>query len=174
MQRAQFFAAVDRRIASILMNPNLFRGNRMATPQDYKHHTRFDPLFHFTIVPLLLINFAFSIVYCVHHYRQHVHLAPWAIVMSIVAILMVFLTRGYSLKVQDRVIRLEEKLRLASLVSASEQVELESLTIRQYVALRFASNAELPALARRAVREKLDGKSIKQSIVAWRADDYRV
>ena len=146
----------------------------MAAPQSYKNYTRFDPLFHFTIIPLLLVNFGFSIAYCVRHYHQHVHLAPWAIVMSFVAILMAFLTRGYSLKVQDRVIRVEERLRILSLVSAAEQAELESLTIRQYVALRFASNAELPMLARRAVRENLDGKAIKQAIVAWRPDDYRV
>jgi hypothetical protein len=87
---------------------------------------------------------------------------------------MALLTRRYSLKVQDRVIRVEEKMRIASLVSPSEQAELDSLTIRQYVALRFASNPELPALARRAVRENLGSKAIKEAIVAWRADDYRV
>jgi hypothetical protein len=146
----------------------------MAAPQSYKNHTRFDPLFHFTIVPLLLVNFGFSIAYCVRHYHQHVHLAPWAIVMSFVAILMAAMTRSYSLKVQDRVICLEEKLRIASLVSVAEQAELESLTVRQYVALRFASNVELPALARRAVRENLNSKAIKQAIAAWRADDLRV
>jgi len=82
--------------------------------------------------------------------------------------------RSYSLKVQDRVIRLEEKVRLASLVSASELAELESLTIAQYVALRFASNPELPELARRAVREKLTRKQIKEAIKSWRPDEYRV
>jgi hypothetical protein len=146
----------------------------MAAPQNYKNHTRFDPMFHFTIIPLLLVNFGFSIAYCVRHYHQHVHLAPWAIVMAFVLILMALLTRRYSLKVQDRVIRVEEKMRIASLVSPSEQAELDSLTIRQYVALRFASNPELPALARRAVRENLGSKAIKEAIVAWRADDYRV
>jgi hypothetical protein len=52
--------------------------------------------------------------------------------------------------------------------------ELDSLTMKQYIALRFASNPELPELARRAIREKLDQKQIKQSIMSWRADDYRV
>jgi hypothetical protein len=76
--------------------------------------------------------------------------------------------------VQDRVIRLEEKHRLAALVSASELIELESLTIKQYVALRFASNAELPDLARRAIRENLTPKQIKEAITSWRPDYDRV
>jgi len=80
----------------------------------------------------------------------------------------------YALRDQDRIIRLEERLRLASLVSASELIELDSLTMRQYIGLRFASNPELPDLARRAIREKLTEKQIKQAIVSWRADNDRV
>ena len=63
---------------------------------------------------------------------------------------------------------------IASLVSASELVELESLTLRQYIGLRFASNPELPALARRAIREKLTEKQIKEAIVSWRPDNDRI
>jgi hypothetical protein len=146
----------------------------MTLAQDFKNHTRWHPPFHFFIAPVLLINIGFAITYCVQHFAQHRVIGPWLIVVSIALIVLAELTRSNALKVQNRVIRLEEKLRIASLVSASELVELESLTLRQYVALRFASNVELPDLARRAVREKMDGKQIKGAIKSWRADEDRV
>jgi hypothetical protein len=146
----------------------------MPAPQNYKNHTRFDPMFHFVILPLLLLNLIFSIYVTIHHWPEHPHLNPWWIVMSVVFIMMAGHTRELALKVQNRVIRLEERLRLASLVTASELVELESLTTRQLIGLRFASNPELPELARRAVRENLTSKQIKASIVSWRDDNERV
>jgi hypothetical protein len=146
----------------------------MAEPQSFKHHARWDPSFHFSTLPILLLNFVFSIVYTVRHYPAHLHLAIWWIVMSITLFVMAASARAAAVRAQDRVIRLEEKLRLASLVTPSELIELDSLTIRQYIALRFASNPELPELARRAVREKLTAKQIKESIKSWRADEYRV
>jgi len=141
--------------------------------QNVKNHTARDPM-TLVIGVFLLINFFFSLWYTHKHYWEHRHLSTWWIVMSVVFLLMLSKMRSYSLKVQDRVIRLEEKVRLASLVSASELAELESLTIAQYVALRFASNPELPELARRAVREKLTRKQIKEAIKSWRPDEYRV
>ncbi len=146
----------------------------MSKPQTYKNHGRMEPMFHYFIVPVLLLNIAASITYCVRHYAEHRHMAPWYIVMSVALFLLAGITRGYALKAQNRVIRLEEKLRIAALVSRSELVELDSLTMKQYIALRFASNPELPDLARRAIREKLDAKQIKQAIVAWRADHDRI
>jgi hypothetical protein len=146
----------------------------MAAPQTFKNHTRFDPPFHFFILPVLLLNFIAAITWQVRHHDQHAHIGYWYIVMSLVLFVLAGLSRGYALKVQDRVIRLEEKLRLASLVSPSELIELDSLTIKQYVALRFASNPELPDLARRAIRENLTNKQIKQAIVSWRPDNNRV
>ena len=146
----------------------------MSKPQTYKNHGRMDPMFHYFILPVLLVNIAASITWYVRHHIQHHHMAPWYIVVSVALFLLAGITRGYALKAQDRVIRLEEKLRIASLVSPSELVELDSLTMKQYVALRFASNPELPELARRAIREKLIAKQIKQAIVVWRADHDRI
>ncbi|QMV18336.1 hypothetical protein GOB94_06270 [Granulicella sp. 5B5] len=146
----------------------------MATPQSYKNHARFNPLFHFTIVPILLVNFIFAIVYAVRHYPQHFHLALWWIVMSITLLLIASMARGSAMTVQDRVIRLEERMRLAQLASPGELAELESLTMKQYIGLRFASNPEVVELARRAVRENLDCKQIKEAVVSWRADEHRV
>ena len=146
----------------------------MAAPQSFKNHTRWDPMFHFFILPILLLNIIFTIIYAVRHYSQHAHLGPWLIVLSITLFMLAGKSRGYALKVQDRLIRTEEKLRLAQVCSPGELAELESLTVDQYVGLRFASNPELPELARRAVREKLDRKQIKAAVGAWRADNDRV
>ena len=145
----------------------------MSTPQNYKNHTRWDPEYHFFIAPVFLLNVAATIWWYCRHYHQHMHSGLWLIVVSVALFLLTFKARSYALVVQDRVIRLEERLRLATLCSASELIELESLTVRQYVGLRFASNAELPDLARRAIREKLSEKQIKESIVSWRADNDR-
>lgn len=146
----------------------------MAQTQDFKHHTRWDPPFHYFLAPVLLLNLAFSITYVVRHYPDHCKLGGWWIVMSLALFILAGKARGYALKAQDRVIRLEEKLRLLQLCSPEELVELDSLTIDQYVGLRFASNPELPELARRAIREKLTRKQIKESIKSWRADNDRV
>ena len=146
----------------------------MAQSQSFKNHTRWDPVFHFFIAPVLLLNIVATGLWYSHHRHQHAHSGPWAILVAVVLLMVAIKGRSYALKAQDRVIRLEERLRLASLVSAGELAELDSLTMRQYVGLRFASNPELPALARRAIRENLSEKQIKQSIAAWRADNDRL
>lgn len=146
----------------------------MASAQDYKNHTRWDWEYHFVVAPILILNFIATGYWYGKHYHQHVHSGAWLVLVSVALLVLGMRVRVYALRVQDRVIRLEEKLRIASLVSPSEQVELESLTIRQYVALRFASNAELPELARRAVRENLSEKQIKEAVKSWRADEHRV
>jgi len=146
----------------------------MADVQTYKNHTRFDPMFHFFVLPVLLLNIPASILWYVHHRHPHLHSGLWVILLSVALFMLAGLARSYALKVQDRIIRLEEKQRLATVVSPSELIELDSLTVKQYVALRFASNPELADLARRAVRENLTNKQIKEAIKVWRPDTYRV
>ena len=146
----------------------------MAAEQNFKNHARFDPLYHFFLAPMFLLNIIAVFIWHLHHHATSPHMGPWAVLMSIALMVMLFKLRTYPLKVQDRVIRLEERLRLASLLSPSELAEVSSLTTGQLVGLRFASDPELPALARRAVRENLTQKQIKQAIVTWRADNERV
>ena len=146
----------------------------MAQPQSFKNHARFDPQFHFFIIPLLLLNLIFAIYTTVHYWPRHMYHYLWWIVMSIVLFVMAGIFRGYALKNQDRLIRLEEQLRLADLLSEDQLGLIDTLTVDQYVGLRFASDAEVAALAQRAVTEHLDRKQIKQAIVTWRPDNQRI
>ena len=146
----------------------------MPRTQNFANHTRFAPPFHFFLLPLLLLNLIFAIYATVHSWPEFRHTHLWWIVMSIVFLVMVGHARSSSLRVQDRIIRLEERLRLAALMSSAEIPLVESLTIPQLIALRFASDTEVAALARRSVAERLTPKQIKQSIVSWRPDEFRV
>jgi hypothetical protein len=146
----------------------------MAQPQSFKNHTRFDPPFHFFILPLLLLNLIFAIYATIHSWPRHIPIHLWWIVLSILLFVMAGLFRGYALKNQDRLIRLEEQLRLADLLPEDQLGLIDALTVDQFVGLRFASDAEVAALAQRAVTENLDRKQIKQSIAHWRPDNQRI
>jgi Family of unknown function (DUF6526) len=146
----------------------------MPTPQTLKSHARFNPLFHFTIIPLLLLNLIFSIYITVHNWPGYKHTHLWWIVMAVVFILMAGDARGSALKAQDRVIRLEERLRLHALLPAADRSHIDELTVPQLIALRFASDAELPGLAHQALTKNMEPKAIKQAIVNWRPDHHRV
>jgi hypothetical protein len=146
----------------------------MPVPQNLKNHARFHPPFHFFVLPMLLLNFIFSIYVTIRHWPEHWALHLWWIVMSIVFFIMAGLSRGAALTVQDRVIRLEERLRLHALLPAEERSHINELSIKQLIALRFASDEELPALVRKTLTQNLEPKAIKQSIVNWRGDYHRV
>jgi hypothetical protein len=146
----------------------------MPSPQSLKNHTRYDPPFHFVILPLLLLNLIFSIYITIHNWPAYRHTHLWWIVMAVVFILMAGRARSAALKAQDRIIRLEERLRLASLLPPADFAHIDELTIRQLIALRFASDAELPALVHKTLTQNLEPKTIKQNIVNWRADCDRV
>jgi hypothetical protein len=146
----------------------------MPTPQNLKNHTRFYPPFHFFILPMLLLNIIFSIYATIHHWPEHRILFLWWIVMSIVLFVMAGAARGGALAVQDRVIRAEERLRLHALLPAEDRVHINDLSVKQLIALRFASDDELPALFRKTLSQNLEPKAIKASIVNWRGDYHRV
>jgi hypothetical protein len=140
-------------------------------PQSFEHHTRWDPAYHFFLVPVTLITFFWL---CYNAYKQRTWFSHWEIIVGIAAIIAVLKIRLNALKVQDRVIQLEERLRLSSLVTPDFRPRINELKPNQLVALRFASDAELPGLAARALAENLDRKQIKAAIKTWRADNFRV
>jgi hypothetical protein len=140
--------------------------------QNFANHARYVPAFHFFVLPVLFLNIGWSI------YRWKATL--WSTgdavgVLTSVAILVGFLfARLFALSVQDRVIRLEERQRCQRLLPADLQARIVEFEPGQLVALRFASDAELPALARKVLDETLkDRKAIKQLVKNWRADYLR-
>ena len=148
------------------------------TPQTFANHTRFDPPFHFFIVPIFVLGVIFAFIHFFAHlanadFRDNIH-AILLILLSLALLTWVFKTRLYALKVQDRVIRLEERLRLMQLLPEPLRTRIPELTEGQLIGLRFASDAELPKLAERALNEKLSRKDIKKAIQNWRADYWRV
>ena len=146
----------------------------MPEPQNFKNHARFDPPFHYFVLIVLILNFGFSIYATIHHWPNHADLFLWWIVMSLAFFVGFGKARAYALKAQDRIIRLEETLRMKALLSPSDCGLIGQLAPGQFIALRFASDAELPALTKRAVAEKLTPKQIKEAIVTWRPDYLRV
>jgi hypothetical protein len=146
----------------------------MPTPQSLKNHTRWDPAFHFFILPMLLLNLIFSIYVTIHHWPEHRILFLWWIFMSLVLFFMAVRGRDRALIAQDRIIRLEERLRLMALLPAEDRAHINDLSCKQFVALRFASDDELPALFRKTLTQNLEPKAIKENIVNWRGDYYRV
>jgi hypothetical protein len=140
-------------------------------PQTFANHTRVDPLFHFFALPVFgLLPFVAAANF-IRHPGLH---AGLLFVVSVAATIVVLKIRLYTLRVQDRVIRLEERLRLALLFSDPLRSCIPELTEEQLIALRFASDAEVPKLADRAISEKLSAADIKKAIQTWRPDYWRV
>ena len=146
----------------------------MPESQNYGNHVRFDPIWHFFIAPVMLINVLVAIYATIHHWPDHHVLFLWWVFLSIVLLLAVGRARVHSLTAQDRIIRLEEKLRFAALLPPDLHARSHSLSIGQIVALRFASDDELPGLVRRTLDENLTRKQIKQAINSWKPDYLRV
>jgi hypothetical protein len=140
-------------------------------PQSAKSHGRFDPLFHFFLAPVSLANMIIAIVALVHH-QNFFHW--WLLVLSIAAFILLFKLRNYPLKVQDRVIRLEERLRLQALAPVEWHAQIYRLTEDQLIGLRFAGDDEVVELAKQALEHNLNRKQIKERIKSWRADEWRV
>jgi len=98
----------------------------------------------------------------------------WLLVLSVAFLIHAGRTRSYATHLQDRVIRMEERLRLGAILQEPLRSRIGELTDSQFVGLRFASDAELPALVQRALDEKLSRSDIKKAIVNWRPDYSRV
>lgn len=139
--------------------------------QNFANHAMFDPPFHYVLMPLLvilLVNSAYVI------YKSPGWGSAVALLATIALILASFKARIYALKVQDRLIRLEERLRLERLLPEAQRGSILKLTEDQLVGLRFAADAELPALVEKALANNWTRKEIKQAVQNWRPDFFRV
>ncbi len=140
-------------------------------PQAFANHARYDPLYHFLALPIFLLLPFVAAASFVRHPGLHSGLL---FVVAVAAAIAVLKIRTYPLKVQDRVIRLEERLRLTSLLPEPLRSRISELTEGQLIALRFASDAEVPKLTERALSEKLSAADIKKAIQTWRPDYWRI
>jgi Family of unknown function (DUF6526) len=141
-------------------------------PQTLANHVRFQPPFHFFVLPVTATALILAIINVVHNYGS---LAAWALaLLAMAAAVAAPLIRINALKAQDRVIRLEERIRLASILNEPIKSRIGELTEAQLIALRFCPDAELPGLVDKSLQSKLSGSDIKKLIVNWRADIFRV
>ena len=138
--------------------------------QNFANHRRIDPWYHLVAFPLILLAFAWA---CLHAARRQGG-GLWEVFLAFGLLVLLFRVRIYSLRVQDRVIRLEETLRMKALLPEAWQGRIQELKPGQFVALRFASDEELPELVQTALEEHLDGEAIKRRIRVWRPDTFRV
>ena len=144
----------------------------MAT-QNYSNHTQFVPPFHYVLVPVLALTLIGSVVNLYQSLGDHQRLYSAALIVVLTACMltMSLLARIFALKAQDRAIRAEENLRHFAMTG---KLLHPGLTVKQIVALRFASDAEFAALAQRAAKDTLTPTDIKKAVQGWRADTYRV
>ena len=140
-------------------------------PQSFKNHASFDPLFHVVLFGVLVVNLVVAIVFSVLHPSFW---SIWIAILSLAVFIVLFRLRQYPLKVQDRVIRLEERLRLQALAPAEWHTQIYRLTEDQLIGLRFASDEEVVELAKQALEHNLSRKQIKERIRDWRSDYWRV
>jgi len=140
-------------------------------PQTFANHGRFDPLFHFFALPIFGLSLLWSVVHFIRHPGLH---SAVAFVVLAAATVVALKTRMYSLRVQDRVIRLEERLRLAQLLPDATRSRIGELSEPQLIALRFASDGEVAGLVQQTLDGKWDAKQIKGAVQVWRADFFRV
>ncbi len=139
--------------------------------QNFKNHTRLVLGWHgltfFAILALLIGSF----INLAHSVKENLYSASLICLVAFILVLLFIYIRIFALKAQDRAIRAEESLRYFILKGKPLS---NKLTIQQIIALRFASDDEVVALATKALQENLSNKQIKQAIKNWRADNHRV
>jgi len=144
----------------------------MNSAQTYASHRRFLPAFHFFVLPVLLANAIATIVTLVRHPSI---LAAWLALVAIALAVGMWTARSMALKAQNRIIRLEERMRLETVLPTELRPRIVDLSTGQLIALRFAPDDEVPQLVRRTLAGELKTNSdIKRAIRSWRADHLRV
>lgn len=143
-----------------------------TTPQSLANHIRRHAPFHFFVLPVMLINVIWSVVQFVKAPGPN---SGWWIVVSLALLMLTFLVRLNPLKAQDRIIRLEEKLRYQQVLSPALLPQTNALRTEQIIALRFAGDDELEELVGAVLAGKLTKSiEIKRAIKHWRGDTFRV
>jgi uncharacterized membrane protein YciS (DUF1049 family) len=141
-------------------------------PQNFKNHGRVVPLFHMFTFGVFVLNLGWTIYRLVKSGISFETVL--GVLMALALIVLFFYARLFALAVQDRVIRLEMRLRLAEILPAELRPRIPEFSVSQLVALRFASDAEMAALARKVLDDKItDRKAIKQMVKDWQADYQR-
>lgn len=143
----------------------------MSAPQTYATHRRFDPPYHFVLLPFFLVTVIATVTTFV---RRPALATFWIALLALAVTFLALKVRVYALRVQDRIIHLEEQLRLARLLPEDLKARIPELSVKQCVGLRFASNGEVADRMREALQENLDGEAIKKRIRTWRPDEFRV
>ena len=140
--------------------------------QNFKNHIRLIPLYHGIAFLLVFAGLVGSVINLLNHHDRSSHYSAALLVVVFFLLLLIFwYARVFALKAQDRAIRAEENFRHYILTGKPLDKQLR---IGQIIALRFASDEEFPALAKKAVEEKLSQKQIKEAIKNWKADHHRV
>ncbi len=143
-----------------------------SAPQNYKNHQKFVPMYHYVAAAIVVLNFGWWTYRTLTAFSMD-HLV--LMVLGFGVILVGFFARGFPNKNQDRIIRLEERMRFGELLPDDLKAHVNEFTTAQLIALRFASDAELPELARRVRDEKMENREdIKKLVKDWRADHHRV
>jgi hypothetical protein len=145
-----------------------------SSQQSLKNHGRLVPAFHFVLFFVLVANLFFAIFHLAYHWADSRIASGWFLVLSLAVFIPFFKLRTYPLKVQDRVIRLEERLRLQALAPREWHSQIYRLTEDQLIGLRFAADDEVVELAKQALEGNLTRKEIKERIQSWRADNWRI
>jgi hypothetical protein len=140
-------------------------------PQTFATHRRFDFVYHVVAFLLALAALGVAITLGVRHPSGQ---TLWNGLASLALLLIFFKAREYPLRAQDRIIRLEEQLRLARVLADPLRGRIQELTEAQLVGLRFAPDAELASLVEAALTEHLDREAIKKRIQNWKPDTFRV
>lgn len=140
--------------------------------QNLKNHGRFVPLYHFFALPILIGNFGTRVYFWFKAGFALSHFFP--ILLAAALFLGILYARLFALAVQDRLIRLEERVRYERVLPEELRWRADELTVNQFVSLRFASDDELPTLMKKVLDEKMTSrKAIKQLIKNWRPDYLR-
>ncbi len=143
-----------------------------APSQNFKNHQKFVPAFHYVAIPLLLVNLIYSGYVTVTSFSLD---SVMALLLAVALMIVAFLARVFALAAQDRVIRLEERLRLHELLPPDQKHHVDELTTGQLIALRFASDGEVAALVTTVRTEGIEDRNeIKKRVTNWRADHQRV